>query len=135
MPHKFSGLGLNDEQASRFRIECFDVSHLSGEATYCSCIVFQNCTLQTSKYRKYKIKIAKANDDYGALKEALHRRFKEAQEIPDLLIIDGGKGQLAIAEKVLDDSGILGVITLGIAKGKVEKLVWRQFFLTEETRV
>ena len=118
----FLGLGLNDEQASRFRIECFDVSHLSGEATYCSCIVFQNCTLQTSKYRKYKIKTAKANDDYGALKEALHRRFKEAQDIPDLLIIDGGKGQLAIAEEVLDDNGILDVITLGIAKGEGRKV-------------
>ena len=118
----FLGLGLNDEQASRFRIECFDVSHLSGEATYCSCIVFQNCTLQTSKYRKYKIKTAKANDDYGALKEALNRRFKEAQDIPDLLIIDGGKGQLAIAEEVLDDNGILDVITLGIAKGEGRKV-------------
>ena len=118
----FLGLDLNGEQASRFRIECFDVSHLSGEATYCSCIVFQNYTLQTSKYRKYKIKTAKANDDYGSLKEALNRRFKEAQDIPNLLIIDGGKGQLAIAETVLNDCGILGVITLGIAKGEGRKV-------------
>ena len=119
---RFLGLNLNDEQISGFRIECFDVSHLSGEATYCSCVVFQNCALQTSKYRKYKIKTAKANDDYGALREALTRRFKEAQDIPDVLIIDGGKGQLAIAEKTLDDNGVLGVITLGIAKGEGRKV-------------
>ena len=119
---RFLGLDLNDEHASRFRIECFDVSHLSGEATYCSCVVFQNCALQASKYRKYKIKTAKANDDYGALKEALNRRFKEAQDIPDLLIVDGGKGQLAIADQILEDNGIFTVITLGIAKGEGRKV-------------
>ena len=130
----FLGLSLNHEQVSRFRIECFDVSHLSGEATYCSCIVFQNCTLQPSKYRKYKIKTARANDDYGSLKEALNRRFKEAQEIPDLLIIDGGKGQLAIAEEVLDDNGILGVITVGIAKGEGRKVGLETVFFDKKNK-
>ena len=90
--------------------------------------------MQTSKYRKYKIKTAKANDDYGALKEALNRRFKEAQDIPNLLIIDGGKGQLAIAEEVLDDNGILDVITLGIAKGEGRKVGLETVFFDRKNK-
>tara|TARA_B100000575_G_C23137816_1_gene661414 strand:+ start:337 stop:2175 length:1839 start_codon:yes stop_codon:yes gene_type:complete len=131
---RFLGLELTEKKMSTFRIECFDVSHFSGEATYCSCVVFQGLSLQHAKYRKYKIKTAKANDDYGALKEGLYRRFKDAQEVPNLLIIDGGKGQLAIAEEVLCNAGVTSVITIGIAKGDGRKVGLETIFFDANNR-
>lgn len=102
------------------RIECFDVSHTSGQSTVVSCVVFDAQGPQKSQYRRFNIKQG-AGDDYAALSEALHRRFKKIKEgegqFPDLLLIDGGKGQINVAKSVLDELQIEGIVILGVAKG------------------
>jgi len=115
-------LGLDVSPA---RLECFDISHISGEATVASCVVFDSSGPLKADYRRFNIKDIKAGDDYAAMSQALERRYRRLQsgegKMPDLLIIDGGKGQLRIAEDVLADLGVSGVILLGIAKGATRK--------------
>jgi len=115
------------------RIECFDVSHTQGNATIASCVVFDNCGPLKSDYRRFKIKTAAAGDDYAALEEALKRHFvrvqEEGLEVPDLLLIDGGKGQLSRAEKVCKELALEGVKILGIAKGPSRKPGLEKLFL------
>lgn len=110
-------LGL-DELPSR--IECFDASHTSGQSTVVSCVVFDAEGPQKAQYRRFNIKDG-AGDDYAALSQALNRRFKKIKEgdgqFPDLLLIDGGKGQINAAKAVLDELQIEGMVILGIAKG------------------
>lgn len=103
------------------RLECFDISHSSGEATVASCVVFDTSGPLKSDYRRFNIDGITPGDDYAAMEQALRRRFTRLQKgegkMPDLLIIDGGKGQLQQAETVLADLGVQGVMMLGIAKG------------------
>lgn len=107
------------------RVECFDVSHTQGEATIAACVVLDQTGEVRSDYRKYKIKQAVAGDDYAAMEEALRRHFRKITDLslekPDLLLIDGGKGQLTRAERVCLELGINGVQLLGIAKGPSRK--------------
>ena len=112
----------DEKDLNNYRIECFDVSHLSGEATYCSCVVFQNLNMQPSLYKRYRIKTAKASDDYGALTEALSRRLKCKENLPDILMVDGGKGQFSVAEKVLENLNINKIKLIGIVKGEGRKV-------------
>ena len=114
------------------RIECFDISHTQGNATVASCVVYTEVGASKKDYRKYNIKGITPGDDYAAMYQALTRRYtrlKEAEEpLPDLLIIDGGKGQLAQAVKVFEELQVSGVILLGVAKGPERKagkeLLW-----------
>ena len=103
------------------RLECFDISHSSGEATVASCVVFDTSGPLKSDYRRFNIEGITPGDDYAAMEQALRRRFIRLQKgegkMPDLLIIDGGKGQLQQAETVLADLGVQNVLMLGIAKG------------------
>mgnify|MGYP000238011375 FL=1 len=103
------------------RIECFDISHTRGEATVASCVVFGREGAIKDDYRRFNIEGITGGDDYAAMHQALERRFRRLREeegtAPDLLLIDGGEGQLRQAEGVLDDLQIEGVIPLGIAKG------------------
>ena len=107
------------------RIECFDVSHTMGEAAVASCVVFDRLAMQTSEYRRYNVTPETGGDDYAALREALTRRCARviAGEFPapDLLVIDGGKGQVAVAANVLEEQGMHGVPLIGIAKGPERK--------------
>lgn len=103
------------------RIECFDVSHTSGEATLAVCVVFGEAGAMKKDYRKFNIKQNSVGDDYGALKEALLRRYQKLEKLPDVLIVDGGKGQLRVAEKVLQQLHIENVKLLAIAKGADRK--------------
>lgn len=107
------------------RMECFDISHSSGEKTVASCVVFDEAGANPSDYRRFNISDITAGDDYAAMKQALTRRYKRLQEaegrLPDLLIVDGGKGQFNIAKEVLEDLGVTGVYLLGIAKGSTRK--------------
>ncbi len=111
--------------SSAQRIECFDVSHTMGEAAVASCVIFDRLTMQTSEYRRFNVKPEVAGDDYAALREALSRRAARivAGEYlaPDLLIIDGGKGQVGVAAEVLAEQGLHTTKLIGIAKGVERK--------------
>ena len=103
------------------RIECFDISHTMGEATIGSCVVFDQGGSRRRDYRQYAIHDIVGGDDYAAMKQVLTRRYKK-QPLPDLLLIDGGKGQLGIAREVLTELGILGdTLLISVAKGEGRK--------------
>jgi excinuclease ABC subunit C len=107
------------------RIECFDVSHTSGEATVASCVVFEREGPLKSDYRRFNIKTVEAGDDYGAMREALSRRYtrikREEGRLPDLLLVDGGKGQLKEAVQVLQDLQLEELAVVGVAKGSARR--------------
>jgi excinuclease ABC subunit C len=104
------------------RIECFDISHTMGEATVASCVVFDANGPARGQYRRYNIAGIEPGDDYAAMHQALERRFRRAVEddgiLPDVLLIDGGAGQVAQARGVLADLGIEGIALVGVAKGE-----------------
>ena len=103
------------------RIECFDISHTMGEATVASCVVFDANGAVRSQYRRYNITGITPGDDFAAMHQAIERRFRRAVEeggvLPDVLLIDGGAGQLAQAQVALADLGVAGVTLVGVAKG------------------
>jgi excinuclease ABC subunit C len=117
-----SALGLPPEAQ---RIECFDVSHTMGERAVASCVIFDRHAMQTSEYRRFNVTPPEAGDDYAAMREALTRRSARivAGEfpVPDLLVVDGGKGQVAVAGEVLAEQGLHGTRLIGIAKGPARK--------------
>jgi len=111
--------------ASTQRIECFDVSHTMGEAAVASCVIFDRLAMQTSEYRRFNVTPAQAGDDYAALREALTRRCARIvageYPAPDLLVIDGGRGQVNVAADVLTEQGLHQTPLIGIAKGPERK--------------
>lgn len=115
------------------RLECFDISHSSGEATVASCVVFDQNGPLKSDYRRFNIENITPGDDYAAIEQALRRRYtrlkKGESRMPDILIIDGGKGQLRRAEKVLAELAITKLQLLGIAKGISRKAGQETLFL------
>ncbi len=117
------------------RIECFDVSHTGGESTVASCVVFEHDGAKKSDYRRFNVASAKAGDDYGAMRSALERRYTRLQReeavLPDLLLIDGGRGQLKQALDVLAELQVSGVVVAGIAKGTSRKPGLEQLFLPD----
>lgn len=121
-------LGLEDVPR---RLECFDISHTMGEATVASCVVFGSEGPLKSDYRRFNIEGVAAGDDYAAMEQALRRRYTRLKqgegELPDVLVIDGGKGQLARAEQVLGELQIDGVQLLAIAKGPTRKVAFEEY--------
>ncbi len=117
------------------RIECFDNSHISGTEPVSSLVAFTEGEKDSKRYRLYKLKNTAASDDYGAMREVLTRRYRRAKEendLPDLLIVDGGKGQLNSALKVMEDLDIVTVDVIGVAKeqGRHDKgITGEQVFL------
>jgi excinuclease ABC subunit C len=115
------------------RMECFDISHSSGEATVASCVVFDIQGPVKSAYRRFNIEGVVAGDDYGAMRQALKRRYARVKrgevKMPDILVVDGGKGQLSQAMDVLDELQIEGIITLGVAKGVTRKAGMESLFI------
>jgi excinuclease ABC subunit C len=107
------------------RLECFDISHSSGEAVVASCVVFDSNGPLKSDYRRFNIEGITDGDDYAAMEQAIRRRYtrlmKGEGKLPDILLIDGGKGQIGIAREVLSDLGVVGVMILGVAKGTTRK--------------
>ena len=107
------------------RLECFDISHTSGEATVASCVVFDQNGPLKSDYRRFNIDGITPGDDYAAMSQALSRRYTRIKKgeglLPDILFIDGGKGQLSEAEKIFEELQIEGVTLVGIAKGPTRK--------------
>ena len=115
-------LGLDD---SPERVECFDISHTGGESTVASCVVFGVEGPLKSDYRRFNIRDIQPGDDYGAMEQALLRRYTRLQKgegrLPDLLLIDGGKGQVNAAIKALEELQIIDVRIIGVAKGPGRK--------------
>ena len=115
------------------RLECFDVSHTSGEATVASCVVFNMAGPLKSDYRRFNLKPAAAGDDYAAMAEALRRRYARVKKgevpMPDVLFVDGGKGQLSEALTVLDELELGWLQVVAIAKGRARRPGSEQLFL------
>jgi excinuclease ABC subunit C len=115
------------------RIECFDISHTGGTDTVASCVVFGEEGPLKSDYRRFNIAGIQPGDDYAAMYQALTRRYKRVRDgeivAPDVLLIDGGKGQLAEAAKVLEELGVTGITMIGVAKGADRRPGQEQLFL------
>ena len=111
-------LGLPE---TALRIECFDISHTMGEATVASCVVYDRHAMQRGEYRRFNIRDVAPGDDYGAMRQALERRYSrvsaEEGRMPDLVLIDGGRGQVNAARAALGELGLSDVSLLGVAKG------------------
>ncbi|WP_058533230.1 excinuclease ABC subunit UvrC [Legionella saoudiensis] len=119
------------------RMECFDISHTQGTSTVASCVVFDHEGPNSREYRRFNIEGITPGDDYAAMEQAITRRFKrllEAQSLPDVLIIDGGKGQVGVARRVLESLNISEVLLLGVAKGPSRKAGWEKLILVHEER-
>ena len=118
------GEALGLEEAPQ-RVECFDISHTSGEATVASCVVFNTAGPMKSDYRRFNLSPDSAGDDYGAMSEALRRRYERVKKgevpMPDVLFVDGGKGQLAEAMKVLDTLELDWLTVVAVAKGRARR--------------
>jgi excinuclease ABC subunit C len=113
------------EITNLIRIECFDISHTQGEATVASCVVYDNFSMRNEEYRRYNIGGITPGDDYAAMRDVLSRRYHKATEgdgkIPDLILIDGGKGQVKVARDTLVELGLDYVTLVGVSKGKERK--------------
>ena len=115
------------------RLECFDISHSHGEATVASCVVFDHQGPRKSDYRHFRIEGVAAGDDYAAMQQALTRRLKRVKSgeavAPDILIVDGGKGQLNMAREVFKELDISNIMLLGVAKGTTRKAGLESLFV------
>jgi len=115
-------LGLEVEDPDSLRVECLDVSHTMGEATQASCVVYENHQMRPALYRRFNIEGVEPGDDYGAMRQALTRRYEPVARgdavAPNLVLIDGGAGQVEVARQVFGELGLDPSILVGVAKGE-----------------
>jgi excinuclease ABC subunit C len=121
------------------RIECFDISHTMGEATQASCVVYENLEMRTAQYRRYNITGITPGDDYAAMRQALTRRYEKLAAgegaRPDLILIDGGLGQLHIAMEVMAELGLNDLALVGVAKGVERKVGMEQLIFPDREAI
>ena len=123
-------------EGSLGRIECFDVSHTMGEATVASCVVYDRGAMQPSEYRRFNVSGIEPGDDYGAMRQVFERRYRKLAggegKVPDLVLIDGGLGQVNAARAVLADLGFHTLRLVGVAKGEERKPGLEQLIVAGE---
>jgi excinuclease ABC subunit C len=128
-------LDLPSADLDTLRIECFDVSHTSGEATQASCVVYENHGMRPDQYRRFNVTDVTAGDDYAAMRQVLHRRYARLADVvesgeasapgprlPDVVLVDGGVGQVSMAKQVFESLGLDISVIVGVEKGEGRKV-------------